>query len=153
MRIKSLRRDKEKGANLVEFALVAPFLILLLFGIVEFAWVFATNLDVKHGAREGARITAVDQPAGNAALGLEICSRMDIAGVDPTDITWTAIDTDGNGLIEVGDGVQVTVSTNQIDTLTGILDFFFAGLTSLDSTVEIRIEQTPTWSNGTETCP
>ena len=52
-----IRKRGEKGANLVEFALVMPFLLILLFGIVEFAWVFATNLDVKHGAREGARKT------------------------------------------------------------------------------------------------
>ncbi|MCZ6566869.1 MAG: pilus assembly protein, partial [Actinobacteria bacterium] len=57
-----LRKRGEKRANLVEFAILAPFLILLLFGIIEFAWVFATNLDVKHGAREGARITAVNTP-------------------------------------------------------------------------------------------
>ena len=44
-----LRKRGDKGANLVEFAMIAPFLILLLFGIMEFAWVFATNLDVKGG--------------------------------------------------------------------------------------------------------
>ena len=145
---KLLRRDKEKGANLVEFALIMPFLILLLLGIVEFAWVFATNLDVKHGAREGARITAVNDPSGgNTALGAEICSRMDIAGNSPTTITWAS-----DGTPDVGEGVQVTVQTNTIDTLTGVIDFFFAGLGSLDSTVEIRIEQTPDWSDTTYTC-
>ena len=41
-------------------ALVAPFLLLLLFGIIEFAWVFGQNLSVTHGAREGARLAAVD---------------------------------------------------------------------------------------------
>ena len=147
-------RQRDRGANLVEFALVMPFLLILLFGIVEFAWVFATNLDVKHGAREGARITAVAEPAvGNATLALEICSRMDIAGSAPTSITWVS-----DGTPAVGEGVTVTVSTNQTpQTLTGFLDPFFSGITSLDSTVEIRIEQPPDWSAavaGTEvTCP
>ena len=147
------KRDGDRGANLVEFALLAPFLLLLLFGIIEFAWVFATNLDVKHGAREGARITAVNEPAGgNANLASEICGRMDLAGVSPTSITWLGMDLDGDATIGVGDGVQVTVETNDLDTLTGFLDWAFAGVGELTSTVEIRIEQRPDWSDATVTC-
>jgi Flp pilus assembly protein TadG len=145
---------RDDGASLVEFAFVMPLLILLVIGIVEFAWVFATNLDVKHGAREGARITAVNQPpGGNANLAAEICSRMDLAGSAPTTITWLGFDLDGDGTIGVGDGVQVTVNTNELNTLTGILDWAFAGVLELSSTVEIRIEQPPEFTNGDVTCP
>ena len=143
-----LRKRGEKGANLVEFAILAPFLILLLFGIIEFAWVFATNLDVKHGAREGARITAVNTPdSGNVDLAAEICSRMNIVGSDTaTTITWAS-----DGTPAVGEGVIVTVST-PLSTLTGIMDWAFGSLPTLDSTVEIRIEQPPDWSDGTQNC-
>jgi len=144
-----LRKRGEKGASLVEFAMVAPFLILLLFGIIEFAWVFATNLDVKHGAREGARITAVNTPdTGNVDLAAEICSRMELVGSNTlTSITWAS-----DGTPAVGEGVTVTVST-PLTTLTGIMDWAFGGVPTLDSTVEIRIEQPPDWSDGTENCP
>ncbi len=143
-----LRKRGEKGANLVEFAILAPFLILLLFGIIEFAWVFATNLDVKHGAREGARITAVNTPdTGNVDLAAEICSRMNIVGSDTaTTITWAS-----DGTPAVGEGVIVTVST-PLSTLTGIMDWAFGSVPTLDSTVEIRIEQSPDWSDGTQNC-
>jgi len=129
--------------------MVAPFLILLLFGIIEFAWVFATNLDVKHGAREGARITAVNTPdTGNVDLAAEICSRMELVGSNTaTSITWASDATPA-----VGEGVTVTVST-PLTTLTGIMDWAFGGVPTLDSTVEIRIEQPPDWSDGTENCP
>lgn len=144
-----LRKRREKGASLVEFAMVAPFLILLLFGIIEFAWVFATNLDVKHGAREGARITAVNTPdTGNVDLAAEICSRMELVGSNTaTSITWASDLTPA-----VGEGVTVTVST-PLTTLTGIMDWAFGGVPTLDSTVEIRIEQPPDWSDGTQNCP
>jgi len=144
-----LRKRGEKGASLVEFAMVAPFLILLLFGIIEFAWVFATNLDVKHGAREGARITAVNTPdTGNVDLAAEICSRMELVGSNTaTSITWASDLTPA-----VGEGVTVTVST-PLTTLTGIMDWAFGGVPTLDSTVEIRIEQPPDWSDGTQNCP
>jgi Flp pilus assembly protein TadG len=148
------RLRNDRGANLVEFAMVAPLLILLILGMVEFSWTLATHIDVKQGAREGARITAVNTPdTGNAGLAAEICSRMDLVGSDPgTAITWTGNDLDGNGQIEVGDGVTITVRTPH-DTLTGIIDFFFAGITTLDSTVEIRIEQPADWGDGTWNCP
>lgn len=144
------RKGDDRGANLVEFAILAPFLFVVLFGVVEFAWAFATNLDVKHGAREGARITAVNEPAGgNAALAAEICGRMDLVGTSPTSITWAS-----DGTPDVGEGVTVTVDTNNFSTLTGFIDWAFpASLTSLDSTVEIRIEQPPDWTDGTEVCP
>ncbi len=143
-----LRKRGEKGANLVEFAILAPFLILLLFGIIEFAWVFATNLDVKHGAREGARITAVNTPdTGNVDLAAEICSRMNMVGSDTaTTITWAS-----DGTPAVGEGVTVTVST-PLSTLTGIMDWAFGSVPTLDSTVEMRIEQPPDWSDGTQNC-
>ncbi len=144
-----LRKRGDRGANLVEFALLAPLLILLLFGIVEFAWMFASNLDVKHGAREGARITVVNTPdTGNVGLAAEICTRMDMVGSDiDTTITWVS-----DGTPAVGEAVTVTVST-PLSTLTGIMDWAFAGVTSLDSTVEMRIEQPPDWSDDTQNCP
>ncbi len=139
----------DKGANMVEFALIAPFLILLLFGVVEFAWVFASNLDVKHGAREGARITAVNTPdTGNVDLAAEICSRMNLVGPNTaTTITWAS-----DGTPAVAESVTVTVST-PLDTLLGLVDWAFGGVSNLESTVEIRIEQPPDWSDGTQNCP
>ena len=143
------RQQAENGAALVEFALIAPVLIVVLLGIIEFGYILALNLDVKHGAREGARITAVNDPAsGNAALAAEICSRMGLVGDDPTTVSWSS-----DGTPQVGEGVQVTVATNKVDSLTGLLDWAFHGLTSLESTVEIRIEQPPDWADGSETCP
>jgi len=152
--MRSISGRHDRGASLVEFAFVMPFLLVLLIGIVEFGWIFATNLDVKHGAREGARITAVNEPSGgNANLAAEICSRMDLAGSAPTSIIWQGLELNGDPDIGVGDGVQVTVDTNELNTLTGFLDWAFSGTTELNSTVEIRIEQEPDFTNGAVTCP
>jgi Flp pilus assembly pilin Flp len=146
-RIHRLNRS-DRGANLVEFAMVMPFLLLLLIGVVEFSWTFATNLDVKQGAREAARITAVNEPSGGETfLAAEICDRMDLVGDDPnTEIQWVS-----DGSPEVGEGVTLTVRTPHA-TLTGFLDWAFAGITHLESSVEIRIEQEPDWSDATVSC-
>ena len=45
----------ERGVALVEFALVVPILVVLLFGIWEFGRLFESQLIVTNAAREGAR--------------------------------------------------------------------------------------------------
>jgi Flp pilus assembly protein TadG len=51
--------SRRRGAALVEFALVAPILIVLMLGIVEFAWFAKNQLSVSNAAREGARIASL----------------------------------------------------------------------------------------------
>lgn len=48
---------------MVEFALVAPVLILLVMGIMEFGRLFQVWLVVTHAAREGGRSAAVGKPS------------------------------------------------------------------------------------------
>ena len=45
----------ERGAAAVEFALVVPVLLLLLFGIIEFSKALNTQATLSAAAREGAR--------------------------------------------------------------------------------------------------
>lgn len=49
------KRDSEKGASGVEFALVLPILILLLFGIIEGGVLFYNKQVITNASREGAR--------------------------------------------------------------------------------------------------
>ncbi|MCO8126945.1 pilus assembly protein [Acidimicrobiia bacterium EGI L10123] len=53
-------RDRERGASLVEFALVVPLLSLFLFGIVQFGIAYDKQQSINSGAREGARLAALD---------------------------------------------------------------------------------------------
>jgi Flp pilus assembly protein TadG len=52
-------RRAQDGAAAVEFALVAPLLLMLLFGIISFGFVFAQKLALGNGARQGARLGVV----------------------------------------------------------------------------------------------
>jgi Flp pilus assembly protein TadG len=129
--------QSERGATLVEFAILAPLLVALLLGIVEFGWLFSQNVDVRHGAREAARLAATDYGDENAIVA-ETCDRMDIAGTAAVTVELTR-----NGAT-IGDVVTVTVDA----TPTSLTGFFDAILpTTLDSTVETRLEQTPSWSS------
>lgn len=50
---------EERGAAALEFALVAPIFIMLLFGVISFGLVFAQQLALSNGARQAARAGVV----------------------------------------------------------------------------------------------
>lgn len=53
-----LRRD-DTGAAAVEFALVLPLLLLLVFGIISYGYMLSFRQALSQGAAEGARAAAV----------------------------------------------------------------------------------------------
>jgi hypothetical protein len=125
---------KDRGAALVEFAIVLPLLIVLLFGIMEASWAFAQVNDVRHGAREGARLAAVDFGT-TAAIRTEVCDRMDRTGASTITVT---LDTVSGGAYRGGTaeiGVDLTYSS-----LTGVLDTIFGG-SVFTTDIEFRLEQ------------
>ena len=59
------RRDG--GAAAVEFALVAPLLFLVLFGIIDYGIWFADSIGLRQGVRESARSAVVGRFSGSCA--------------------------------------------------------------------------------------
>jgi Flp pilus assembly protein TadG len=141
------RQPNERGATLVEFAFVLPLFILLLFAIIDFGWLFTQFLDVKQGAREGARLAIVnncDQSSASACrddLVEKICDRT--ADLDDDDTTVTL--TPGAGTAEV------TVAY-PARSLTGMMAVFVNSKT-LTAKVQMQQEQPLLWSGGTFGCP
>ena len=106
MRIRRHRIIKsEKGASAVEFALILPILIILVFGIVEFGIAFNNYITITHAAREGARIAAVD--LNNPDLKNIIIERAFPVQITETDIVINT--PDGTN---IGDPVEVEITYN-----------------------------------------
>jgi Flp pilus assembly protein TadG len=53
------RARGERGAAAVEFALVLPFLLLVVFGIIDYGLYFNNSINVRQGVREAARQAVV----------------------------------------------------------------------------------------------
>lgn len=160
IRTRSDRRGRDDGVALVEFAIVAPLLFLLIFGIIEFGYAFFQNLDVRHGARETARVAAVnfggedpsctagDSAACNdsrlAAIVTEACDRMS----NDDDVIVHIMREDGPDSnisnFDVGDSAVVFVE-KPLEQITMFLDPFLSGI-DLSSRVEIRLEQPAQWT-------
>lgn len=50
---------KRRAAAVVEFAVVLPLLLTILFGIIEYGWVFMVRQTLQTAAREGARVSVL----------------------------------------------------------------------------------------------
>src|SRR6476620_11698408 len=63
-----MSKARERGAVAVEFALLAPILIMLLLGIMEFGRAYNVQISLTNAAREGVRVMAIDSSNPTAAL-------------------------------------------------------------------------------------
>jgi Flp pilus assembly protein TadG len=145
-------RPDQRGATLVEFAFVLPVFILFLFAIIDFGWLFTQFLDVKQGAREGARLAIVNDCAGYENFPNE-CSRQLVKKI--CDRTNDLADADTTVRLEVpaaeDSTAQVTVEY-PARSLTGMMAVFIDNRT-LTATVRMRREKPIVWSPGTYGCP
>lgn len=117
----------EKGQSLVEFALVLPVLLLLLFGIVDFGRIFHIYLTMDHAGREAARAASI--------------------GKTKEEITNTAvrygesINLDGDNVFISPSGNEVTIKIDYTATLlTPIFGDLIEEIPLSDSTT-MRVEE------------
>lgn len=68
------RREHSRGQSLVEFSVLVPAFMLILFGMLEFGFVFTHNLTLEYATREGAR-TGAALADGN--LNASVCATID----------------------------------------------------------------------------
>ena len=132
IRARIRRRRGERGASLVEFALLLPLLLLVLLGITEFGWTVAQQIDVRHKAREGLRQVVVAAPEADVVA--KICADDIVKGSDIDSFTIVV------GADE-GDPATLTVIAN-IKQITGFFSWLFGSTPQITSMVEGRVEQT-----------
>lgn len=106
MKIKSIRIIKnEKGASAVEFALILPILIMLVFGIFQFGIAYNNYITITHAAREGARLAAVD-------LNNDLLKQIIIERAYPIPLEPANIDINTPEGTDIGDPVEVEITYN-----------------------------------------
>lgn len=141
-----------RGQALVEFALVFPILILMIFGIVDAGRLIYTYNTVANAARDGARVAIVNQSASTtgtcdtastiaSAIGCAIESGLAL-GLTETDISVSYMDpTDTSTCTSLTIGCLAEVSvTGHFQPLTPIVGNII-GPVDLKSTAKIPIER------------
>jgi Flp pilus assembly protein TadG len=106
----------DEGQTLVEFVLVAPVLLLILFGIVQFGIAFKNSMVVTDSVRAGARKAAVSRVASNPANVARQAVILAAGDLNPAKLnvvvtsTWNA-----------GDSVTVTATYPYTINILGIV--------------------------------
>ena len=78
------RRRTEDGAAAVEFALVLPILLVIVFAIISFGWVFAQSLALSNSARQAARYAAVENRTCDDVKDEAVSASAPLVKLDPT---------------------------------------------------------------------
>lgn len=108
----------ERGAELVEFALIFPTLLLVMLGIMDFGFLFQRYEVLTNAAREGARL-AILPNYSNADVQTRVTSYLTASGLtDPA-------------TVQVGPSQTITVGSQCITvrpvTVTYDYEYMFVG--------------------------
>lgn len=108
-----MSRATERGAVAVEFAILAPVLIMILMGIMEFGRAYNAQISLTNSAREGVRVMAVSNNQASARTAAKNAAVSLSPGLADANITFSAANCATN--------TQMTVTVSYtLSTLTGI---------------------------------
>ena len=77
-------QGKDRGSAAVEFALILPVLLLLVFGIIDFGRLLNAKITLNQAAHEGARAAAVQGEDAARATIAKVLGGMAGGAGDPT---------------------------------------------------------------------
>jgi len=99
--------QNESGAAAVEFALVLPILVMLLFGIIQFGTAFNQKQGLHAAAREGARVGSISTSTQQDINDMVTRAMQGVTGPTPK----VAIEPDVTIPCGAAEAVVVTVSS------------------------------------------
>ncbi len=103
---------KERGSVMAEFALILPILLIVLFGIIEFAIAFNRAQAIEAAAREGARLASISTTSPS-----DVEARVNLALVGiPLDGPVTVAVSPGG--CAGREGQAITVNVSSVKTVT-----------------------------------
>ena len=154
------RLNDERGTSLVEFALILPLLLLILFGVLDFGKAFNYRNDQTHLAAEGARWAVVNSNPGGGTLQEYIQQQADSAELRTNAQVCISFpnnsETGTSG--QVGDPVNVTVKSDY-NWILFLASGSGGGLnlpTTISGSATMRLEAQPTnfsaGGGGTGSC-
>lgn len=112
---KPFLKDK-KGQSIIEFAVILPILLMVLFGITEFGRAIMVTNVLNTASREGARLAAVSSVSDSLSVRARVVEVLDAANIDAKAITIQFLVSEKS--------VEVTVTTDFEVLSGGILDPF-----------------------------
>ena len=131
--LRSVRRvtSDERGAAAVEFAIIVPVFLLIVFGMIDFSRAYYTQSAVAAAVREGARMAAVQRHPNDAGSQTMVKNRVSTyvvpfgnAPIPTANISIQMLNEDGTDCAAADEnecaGVRVRVSNYTFNYFTPI---------------------------------
>lgn len=118
-----MSRQSERGAVAVEFAILAPLLIMILLGIMEFGRAYNAQISLTNAAREGVRVMAINNSESTAKAAAKNVAGALNPGLKDEKIVFKYQTTPATTPVPTAcaANVQVTVTIDHsLTTMTGI---------------------------------
>jgi Flp pilus assembly protein TadG len=80
------RTDDEQGQTMVEFTLILPILLVVVFGIIQFGIAFNNYVALTDSVRAGARFAAVDRTSADPVGDTKAKVKNASGDLDPTKV-------------------------------------------------------------------
>ena len=145
-------RDSNRGTTMVEFALVLPMFVLLLFAVADFARLFYVEMTLQNAVREAGRyaITGNHQPDPNhhgqnlsRVQSIRYVAQQDAMGLDVSNLQIVSAVGGKGSAGGPGDTVTISLTTNLHLVTPVIAQFFTNGVYTLTVSVAFRNEPFP----------
>lgn len=101
-------RELRVGAVAVEFAAVAPLLLVVVVGLIELTRAYNVQNTLEMAAREGARYAAIDRTGmlqegetANSKLIDDVKGFLATSGINPNDVTVSVVDATTGGAFDL----------------------------------------------------
>ncbi len=142
------RKSGQRGQAVIEFALVTPLLLILVFAIIDFGWAMGDKVDLTNGARAGARTAVTGRSLADIRSSVQNRVGHGII-TDPASQVQVQYHMNsqhcaqGNTTLLPGDTVTVTVSYNY-DPLTPLGAFINSTVlnnATITASSQMRLEQ------------
>jgi Flp pilus assembly protein TadG len=110
--VQKVKRDSERGAAAVEFAILLPLLLMLVLGTIEFGRAYNAQITLTNAARDGVRVMAINNDPTAAKKAAQNAAAS-VSTIPVSDITLSST--------TCSTGNQVTLTINYtLSTITGI---------------------------------
>jgi Flp pilus assembly protein TadG len=126
--MRGLRRTRtgkapDSGASAVEFALVLPVLLLLVFGVITFGFAFAAQISLNSAARDASRAAVVQPLTGPAktcsAVATMARTATATAGLDPMRVGVTVTGPNGATVCSLATNTSAVSGSSAAEVCTG----------------------------------
>ena len=145
---------RDDGASAVEFALILPLLVVLLFGVIDYGWFFGESLGLRSSVREAARMGAVNEivPTASSADAVKavLLQRSPQLNGEASQLA-VAVRVYGPGATGVIPGVGSTLlvcARMPGDSITSLGDVLYPFPDTHIASVAMRLEKTPVLSDS-----